>query len=126
MLFGLKAVLEWEVHRYDRRGASGFSLLLSAARALVSWGAELLFCQVVEPHASWLAHAAGALAGAACAVTTPRAQVAAIAAGIVWCCAGGVGLLVSGGGGGGGGSTMMPFAAPRWWWGARSRHVYLQ
>jgi hypothetical protein len=125
VLLGLKAVLEWEVHRYDSRGASSFSLLLSAARALLSWGAELLLCQVVEPHASWLAHAAGALAGAACAVTPPRAQVAAIAAGIVCCCAGGVGL-VNGGGGGGGGRSIMPFAAPRSWWGAHSRHVYLQ
>jgi hypothetical protein len=125
VLFGLKAVLEWEAHRHSRGGggggASSFSASVpAAARALLWWAAEMLLCQAVEPRASWLGHAAGALAGAACAVTPPPAQAAAIAAGMAWR----AGLVVGGVVGGGGPLPLrMPLSA---WWGARSRHVYLQ
>jgi hypothetical protein len=113
VLFGLLVVLEWE----DRHtGVSIFKLALS-------WAWEILLCQVLAPGASWLGHTAGALAGAACAVTPPGAQAAAIAAALL----AGAGLLPRKSCGAGVNYALMGASLQRLLpWRVRSRHVYLQ
>jgi hypothetical protein len=110
VIFGLKAILT-----YNGRGrgdVAGFSLPMH----WLSWG-ELVLIQLVYPRASWLAHAAGILAGLAHVAPAPQraAQRAARRARVVVARVRAALRRAMGddGGGGGMGATARPrYASP--------------